>query len=287
MTKRGTNKAPESFEKQTVDPFLAPVSFTPEEGPKILELRTEGVLFRNLIASLKMVLIEANIEFSEKEVKLAAVDSKKYALVHLKLDPASFQYFHCPKKLTLGFDIEKLQFSFSTNKIHERICMTVRESDPSTLAIRYSSPQGGSHTYDEINLLSLQEYNISDKIEYAIPCDVNAKYFQTICRDFAAFHATHMKIETVGNELILENKGGFMKKRRVTIPIVVPEGAVPLPPAKGVFILSHLKSFSKAENVSRVVRLYLKNDEPLTCEYDVGDMGKLMYLLSGEKDQDD
>jgi hypothetical protein len=52
--------------------------------------------------------------------------------------------------------------------------------------------------------------------------------------------------------------------------------------ARGVFILKHLQSFTKATPLSTRVQLYLHTTSPLLiCEYAVQKLGTLKYCLEG------
>ena len=281
MTKRA-NRVPES-EYQVNKP--TDFSQRQPDPENLLELWTlEGDTFKKLIATLKAVLTEGNLEFTDKGMKLAAVDINSYALVHLKIDASSFQFYHCPQKLTLGVYIEHLSRSISTNKMNDPMCMIVTKSDPTKLKILYDNPEKPKRTIDKIKLLSLQQYNIFDKIEYSPACVIDSREFEDICRDMCHFGATLVDIQSIGNELIFENTDGDIIRRKV-FDVSPLENAAEIPPARGVFLLKFLKSFAKAANVGKKVRLYLKNDAPLTCEYDVSGLGKLMFLLSYEKNK--
>ena len=103
----------------------------------------------------------------------------------------------------------------------------------------------------------------------------------------ASFHATLIEIQSIGDELIFMNKDG-MTRRRVVVRVSSGEDgerdtAAPKEDARGVFLLKFLKSFAKAASLSPRVRIYLKTDSPLICEYSVANLGTLKYLLASEE----
>lgn len=256
----------------------------------LLEVRTlAGNTFKNLLDTLKAVLNEANIVFTDKGLKLAAVDTNKHALVHLFMEAQSFEFYHCKQKLVLGIDIERLHRTIKTNKLNDLMCFILRKDDPSYLEVSFENFQKGTHVSDRIKLLALQEYNIYDKIEYKMPPEMDSQSFQNICREMAGFHATLLEIQSVGNELIFSNVDGDTRRRVV---VKVSNGEDPTGTyqtqenhdndAKGVFMLKFLKSFARAANLSPHVRIYLKNEKPLICEYSVASLGTLKYVLTSE-----
>ncbi len=256
--------------------------YVPNED-HLLEMRTiSGNTFKNLLDTLKAVLNEANIVFTEQGLKLAAIDTKRHALVHLSMDASSFEFYHCKQKLILGFDIELLHKTVKTNKLNDLMCFTVHKDDTHCLEISFENFQKGTRICDKIKLLSLPEYVITDKIAYKPPPEIDSQSFQTICREMSSFHATKIEIQCTGDELIFTNLDGITQ-RRVVIKITPNDANEKYDEkdnARGVFLLKFLKSFAKAANLSPRVRIYLQNNNPLICEYSVAGLGTLKYVLT-------
>ncbi len=253
----------------------------------ILEVRTiSGNTFKNLLDTLKAVLNEANIVFSDEGLKLRAVDSERHALVDLFMHASSFEFYHCKERQVLGVDIDILQKTIKTNKLNDLMCFIRNKNDPHVLEVSFENFQNGTKVSDWIKLMNLPEYNITDELKYRAPPEMDSHSFQNICREMASFHATLLEIQSVGDELIFMNKDG-MTRRRVVVRISTGEDAEsshqPREDARGVFLLKFLKSFAKAASLSPRVRIYLKTDSPLICEYDVANLGKLKYLLGSEE----
>jgi len=295
---RGLSSRPVISEKVSTNPNSVVDSFkeyVPDDN-HLLEMRTvSGNTFKNLLDTLKAVLTDANIVFTEKGLKLAAVDSKKYALVHLFMDASSFEFYHCKQRLVLGIDIESLHRTIKTNKSNDLMCFIVRKDKPGFLEVSFENFLKGTKVSDTIKLLSLKEYKICDKIEYKLPPEMDSQSFQNICREMASFQATMLEIKSIGDELIFSNIDGNTK-REVTVRVSNGddmtsfsgnpwEKSHPISKtedARGVFPLRFLKSFAKAASLSPRVRIYLKNESPLICEYSVAGLGTLKYVLSHE-----
>lgn len=276
--------------------------YVPDDN-HLLEMRTlAGNTFKNLLDTLKAVLNDANIVFTDRGLKLASVDSNKHALVHLFMEAASFEFYHCKQKLVLGIDIESLHRTIKTNKLNDLMCFIVRKDNPGYLEVSFENFLKGTKVSDSIKLLSLKEYNIYDKIEYKMPPEMDSQSFQNICREMASFQASLLEIKSIGDELIFTNLNGTTR-RQVVVRVSNGDEVNQSPynasrwnnktespstgeDARGVFLLRFLKSFAKAASLSPRVRIYLKNESPLICEYSVAGLGTLKYVLSSADEED-
>ncbi len=272
--------------------------YVPDEK-HLLEVWTmAGNTFKNLLDALKPILSEANIEFSEKGLKLAAVDTKQRALVHLSIPASSFRYFHCKARLVLGVDIEQLHTTIKTNKHNDLMSFVVREDRRNELQISFKNMKNETTT-DKLKLKKLKEYNIvADDLTYNATTKMDSAVFQKICREMATIHATKLEIRTSrDNKLIFHNIDGSTD-RTVCIEFTPPEeqdrsNKEPIPvneendedddnESTGIYLLNFLKSFAKASSLSPEVSLYLRTGGPLICVYSVAGLGTVKFCLASE-----
>lgn len=278
----------------------------------LLEVRTcAGNTFKNLLSTLKSVLNDANMVFSEKGLKLEAIDADNQTFVHLFIPAKSFGFYHCKKRCVIGIDIEKLHNAFSTNKFNDIMCFIYREDEPRFLDVSFENYSKGIRSQHKIELLSLKECIIRDKIEYEIFPEIDSVMFQNICRDMSNVGATYLNIANIDDDLIFANpsfpemKNGNTKCK-VSIKVGTSEDSTNVKfatqsrwnnrlgeiedtekvvHAEGIFLLKYLRSFAKAANLAPRLRLHIKTDFPLICEYNIksgnDDFGTLRYLLAG------
>lgn len=259
----------------------------------ILEVQTTaGNAFRNLFDTLKQVLNEANIIFSDKGLKLAAIDTNKHCLVHLFMEAKSFELYHCTQRLVLGIDIEQLHKTIKSNKHNDLMRFVVREDNPSYLEISFENSTKKTKISDNIKLLSLKEYNIAEEIKFQYAAEMDSQDFQNICTQMANIHTTKLEIRVSGDQLIFRNIDGPSTKRTVRVTVSnedangnTIQNTLKNEESRGVFSLKFLKSFAKAANLSPTVKIHLQNDHPLICEYSVSGLGSLKYVLSGDEDE--
>lgn len=255
----------------------------------VLELRTlSGSTFKNLFDTLKAVLNEANIIFTKSGLKLSAIDTNHDAIVHLFMDASAFEFYYCgEEKIVIGLDIDLIQRNVRTNKNNDLMCWVLHKDRRNYLEISFENQQKGTSVLDKLSLRTLPETQITDELHYPVPTEMESLTFQNICREMSSFGATKIQIETVGNSLIFSNLNGE-PKRRQTVKIKENEKDIVVPPPqKGVFLLSYLKPFAKAANLSQKVRIYLATNKPLALAYAVDNLGTLKYLLTSERNEDD
>lgn len=290
MSTKGKKSKKNLVDLESLNISSTPNNFDDYVPPEdvILEVRTmSGITFKNLLDTLKAVLTEANIIFTQKGLKLVVVDPKKQAVVHLFMERESFQFYHCTEeKVVLGVDIDLLYRTIKTNKTNDLLCLSVNKNNSHVLEISFENTQKGTKTSDKLSLRSLRETVIVDHIKYPLPTEMDSVAFQNICREMCSFNATKLEIQYKDNMLYFSNTDGE-PKRTVSLKIKDPSPkSKNLPPQRGIFSLQFLKPFTKASNLSQKVRIYLKTNEPLTCEYSVDHLGTLKYLLSSEEDDE-
>ena len=284
IRKSKTSEMPSNVEKNAVNLK----DYEPDEN-NVLEVRTiSGNVFKNLLDTLKVVLHEANLVFTEKGLKLASVDAHQHAVVYLQMAFTAFQYYHIKQKQVLGVDIDVLHRSMKTNRFNDMMCFIVRKDERHILEIIYENSAKKTRVVDRIVLKLLPECRILDGIPYGPPAEFDSVIFQNICREMtvAAFGANYLEIESTGGQIMFRNKDGSTK-REVIIRLDENEDIkyTEEDRAIGVFKLGFLKSFAKASNLSNKVRIYLQTGDPLILEYDVSNFGTLKYLLRPEREQ--
>ena len=65
---------------------------------------TQGKVFKQLIEALKDLVQEANIDCSEDEISIQAMDNSHVSLVSVSLRSGGFDHFRCDRPISLGFN---------------------------------------------------------------------------------------------------------------------------------------------------------------------------------------
>ena len=65
---------------------------------------TQGKVFKQLIEALKDLVQEANIDCSDDEISIQAMDNSHVSLVAVSLRSGGFDHFRCDRPISLGFN---------------------------------------------------------------------------------------------------------------------------------------------------------------------------------------
>jgi proliferating cell nuclear antigen len=250
-----------------------------------LEIKTvQSQAFKILIEALKELLTDTCIEFDETGVKIVSTDSTHCVLVHLKLDAAKFEYYHCEQKVTIGINMLNFYKLVRTINSNDTLTLFIDSADINHLGIKIENGEKNSKTTYKLNLLDFDNDKISiDNAEFNTVINLPSADFQKICRDMNNI-ADKVEIKNIGNQLILSCKGDFCNQE--TIIVDNDNGINTINNKKndeivqGVFNLKYLVTFTKCTNLCSTVELLLKNDYPLVIRYMVASLGELKLCCS-------
>ena len=127
-----------------------------------LKLKTEQAgAFRILVEALKEILTEANFIFDGTGIKLMAMDSTHTFLIQMKLECDNFEFYHCPKKLTIGVNMLNFFKLIKTMGNSETLTLFVESENENKLGIMINNCEKNSQTIYKLNLLDIPDDNIS------------------------------------------------------------------------------------------------------------------------------
>ena len=117
-----------------------------------LKLKTEQAgAFRILVEALK----------EDTGIKLMAMDSTHTILIHMKLESDNFEFFHCPKKVTIGVNMLNFFKLIKTMGNSETLTLFVDNQNENKLGIMINNTEKNSQTIYKLNLLDIPDDNIS------------------------------------------------------------------------------------------------------------------------------
>lgn len=253
----------------------------------ILEVKTIQVnAFKTLIESLKDILQDVNIEFTEERIKILSMDSTQTILVHLKLDATNFEYYYCKNKTIVGVNMPNLFKIIKTLSINDTLTLFMEESDPNTLGIAIINGDKNKKTTVRFKLIDLDVVDIklpATKFEsiLTMPSDE----FNKICRDMSPLTDV-IEIKSVGNQLILGGTGDFANQETILGEQDCDNGLVfklknnENMIIQGYYNLKHLQLFAKCTSLCNSIELYMKNNYPLVIKFGVGSLGNLTLALA-------
>jgi proliferating cell nuclear antigen len=256
----------------------------------ILTIKTVQIQpFRTLITALKDILIETNIEFSKKGIKICSMDKTHTILIHLILNANNFEMYHCKKDRIL-IAVNMQYFFKLINSIDNDDTLTIYiENDDyndgvvKELGLKFENGNIKQSKIQKLKLLEPDEEELDlPNLEFSSIINMPSCDFQKIVRDLANI-SEKLEIKSINSELIFKCSGQYanaeirrsetesnmqyIKKDKDNI-------------IQGEFPLKNLVYFIKCTNLCNQIEMYLKNDQPLIVKYNVATLGEIKLCLT-------
>eukprot|EP00561_Arcocellulus_cornucervis_P012966 CAMPEP_0185800618 /NCGR_PEP_ID=MMETSP1322-20130828/980_1 /TAXON_ID=265543 /ORGANISM="Minutocellus polymorphus, Strain RCC2270" /LENGTH=259 /DNA_ID=CAMNT_0028496269 /DNA_START=28 /DNA_END=807 /DNA_ORIENTATION=- len=251
---------------------------------------TQGRIFKALIESIKDLVQDANIDCSEDELSIQAMDSSHVSLVAVTLRSSGFDHFRCDRPISLGFN------SANMSKIlkcagNDDVVTLKAEDEGDTLTLMFES-EGQDRIADfELKLMDIdsEQLGIPDT-EYTCTVKMPSGEFQRIIRDLQVLGDTCTISCTkegirfsvsgdlgTGNVLVRQNSTAEKEEEQVVIDMQEP--------VELTFALRYLNFFTKATGLGPTVILSMSPDVPVVVEYPIEDTGDIKYYLAPKIDE--
>ena len=102
---------------------------------------TQGKVFKQLIEALKDLVQEANIDCSDDEISIQAMDNSHVSLVAVSLRSGGFDHFRCDRPISLGFNAANMGKILKCAG-NEDIITLKAEDEGDALTRMFESPSG-------------------------------------------------------------------------------------------------------------------------------------------------
>lgn len=252
----------------------------------------QGKLFKQLIEALKDLVQNANIDCSEEEMSIQAMDSSHVSLVQVVLRANGFDHYRCDRGLALGFN------SVNLGKIlkcagNDDILTLKAEDTQDNLTLMFESPNQDRISDFELKLMEINEEQLGiPDTEYKCTVKMPSGEFQRIIRDMMTLGDTCIISCTkegirfsvsgdlgTGNVLIRANASSEKEEEQVVIDMEEP--------VELTFALRYLNLFTKATSLGPSVIISMSADVPIVVEYPINDMGHVKFFLAPKIDEDE
>lgn len=256
------------------------------DGRKLLVLMktSQCIQFKSLFECLKELLTEVNMEFIEgKGIRLVSIDPGNVAMVHLVINHV--EYFYTQGTVIAGIKVGflyRLIRSLTTGDLME---WRIYENEPHVMHIQLSNSERRTHTVNRINLLDLDEVDISiPHVEYdrivSMPSSELAKHVREMVfiSKYVTVRGTRKTLEFIAD--------GEVATSHITIHPTASglnwKHSEDIGDIEGKFIVRYLEKFGRV-GVDQNVEIFLKNDYPLILRYELS-IGTLMFVIAPVKD---
>jgi len=258
---------------------------------KIIEIKTvQAACFKSLIESLKEILTDANIEFTESAIRIVTMDPTQTILVHLKLEKENFEYYQCKHKIFIGVNMLNFFKLIRALTNNDALTLFIDSENTNLLGIRIENGEKNSVTTYYLNLIEVDEttYQIPPaQFESIITMPSND--FNKICRDMINL-SDIIEIKSVGSQLIFSCKGEFAQQETIigeaNNGLSFVKASVDNNIIQGYYNLKHLVLFTKCSNLCNSIEIYMKNNFPIVIKFAVGSIGNLTLALAPKVESD-
>ena len=246
----------------------------------------QSTIIKSLIEAVKEILPDTNIEINEDSIRILSIDPTHTSLVHLNLNAANFEKFHCTHPQILGVNMINLFKLIKTVSSNNMITLFVQKNDQNHLGIKIENTVKNTSTTFKLNLMDLSSGNIKiPPATFSSIITMKSSEFQKTCRDMLNI-SDDIEIKSVDKNLILTCSGDFAEQ--VTVIGESSSNGIHFNKLsnaeeeiiQGVFSLKYLTMFSKCTSLSPNIQIYLKNNYPLILSYCVGSLGEVRMCLA-------
>lgn len=286
------------------------------DSGNVMEFRTTQCKpCRVLFDALKENITDASIYFSSEGMKIYSLDNGQTVLINVELEADNFDHYYCRKETNEDGQEVPIEICVSVHNIN-KVLKTISPEDD--VLIWTYNPQNefitiviNSSTKNETRSYEIKLQDPDDNDEAGVVDDVS-KYqyvltmpcndFQRICRDLKGMNVSAVTITYQDNCL------SFASKSDVAKSSIVRQGSqgdekeenetnvvfCRLPEGKscytGEFKFESLYNFSKCASIGsksgKVVKIYLSDDDPIVLVFNVGKLGKILFVLAPLEKED-
>ena len=245
----------------------------------LLDIKTvQANAIRILFESLKDILNDVNIKFTQEDIKIVSMDGSKNAVIHLKLLSEKFEHYYCKSAISAGVNMNSLFKIIKSMKNNDIIRFFIQSNDINKLNIQIENKEKKTIILTQLKLLDIDDdiLKIPD-IKFNSVINMPSNDFQSHIRELAII-TNQINITSNNGMITLQGDGDFANTN-ITVGEKTENKDENLI-VTGKFNIKYLLLFTKSTNLCTTVEIYLKNNYPLILVYNVANLGTLKYVLT-------
>lgn len=249
-----------------------------------LEMTTiHSDIIRILFETLKEILQDVNIIFTQQGIKITHMDNSQTVLVHLTLVADQIRsdggYYFCEAPRTVGVNMGTFYKLIKTVSKEDVISFFIDREDKNHLCIKIENKNKNITTVLKYKVYDIdqQEISIIENIDNETIFTMPSSEFQKYVKDMYNLSDV-LEITIVGNQVTFSCDGDWASQKTIINSESPPAATDEV--IQGKFSLQHLQSFTKATNLCINTNILLKNNFPLIVQYPIPSLGILRFLLS-------
>lgn len=245
-------------------------------------------VIKTLFELLKELLGDVNMTFTPDGLRILEMDQYRTLIVDLFMDKKRLETYYCPKNLQVGISIPDLYKVLKTMNSDNVLSMYIMKDNLSVLEILFESSNKTQQIKYKLNLMDLPVAHDLEfpKENYNLILNMSSADFKQNCTSVKCLNPKQLKITYSNGVYVFSAEGtnGCVEIDRIPIKNEEDDGDENEEEKsnyvyEGIFDIDKLTSFTKCSSISKNVKIYLNNDSPLNCRYELA-FGELQLLLS-------
>lgn len=248
-------------------------------------------LLRQLVSSLSAILNTANLNVSDKQMKISGMDESRIAMASLKAPNSFFQeYEYAPSEEDekVGLNVQKLKDVLRRARSEDGVTLDIDSSEANQFEIKFFRGIPEERQFERIFSIPLPEeaeevnpegldYKVT--LEFAPPDTLSA-----IISDAAVF-AEDLKIEAKQNDKQIRfvAESGIGSEYEYVANLDTEEAIISYElkeDATSLYSLDFLGDFTNVDRVAEMVRLEFAQENPLRLTYNITGGCTVTFLLA-------
>ena len=107
----------------------------------------EGAIFKNVVEAIKDLLADTNLDCTEEDVSIQAMDSAHVALVAVNLNSSAFDNYRCDRSMSLGMNTANMSKVFKMMGKSDALVLKA-EDEGDALTVMFESSNEASTIAD-------------------------------------------------------------------------------------------------------------------------------------------
>lgn len=248
----------------------------------------QGTAIKTLFEVLKEIIHDVNVTFDETGLRVLCMDGSHVSLVHLKLEAANFEKYHCKRKMVVGINMGSVFKLIKSVGSHDVLVFYIRDKNTSELGIRIENSEKNAVTEYKYKLLDIDAHEISmPDVVFSSVITIPSQYFQRLVRDMSNLGDT-VYIKSHGDKFVLTCNGDFASQETIigekTNGMTMTTKSEEEIEEK--FSLKYLNLFTKSTSLCNTIEIYMKKAFPIILEYNVASLGYIRFCLAPKQGDD-
>ena len=244
----------------------------------------QGSLLKTVLETVKDLLNEATLDWSNEGIQLQGMDNSHVLLVTVNMRADSFDEFWCNRTISMGVNLTKM-FKILRYGANEDIITMEIKDQAETVTFTFESPNKRKASEYEMELNNLdQEHLGTPGMSFSAVIKMPSGELQRVVSDLSQFSKSLvLSCDKEGIKFSATSNNGSGTIKIIQWSDGGEEEAVIIEmhePVTMVFACRYLNMLTKASRLASQVSLYMSPDRLMIVEYTISEIGHVRFYLA-------